>query len=128
MCTFGVFDLLKSITRTRSQVRLHQFHCLVLCDSPVGHKHVANGEMHQTDHIIKCDCHLPKRKVEAGSLLVPPLHKGTNQTMVNQAVAGILKPTKASALQSIMPPLCSHDRDGFFIMHQFYLLSVVDAF
>ena len=59
---------------------------------------------------------------------MPPLHKGTNQTMVNLAVVGILKPTKAGALQLVLPSLCSHDRDGFFIMHHFYLLSVVDAF
>jgi len=59
---------------------------------------------------------------------VSPLHKGTDQTMVNQVVAGILEPTKVGAMQSVLPPLCNHDRDGFFIMHHFYLLSVVDAF
>jgi len=48
--------------------------------------------------------------------------------MVNQAVAGILKSTKAGAMQSVLPPLCSHDRGGFFIMHHFYLLSVADAY
>jgi len=93
----------------------------------VGQEHAINGDMQQRGHIIKCDCHLPKRKVKAGSLLVPPLHKGTNQTMFNQAVAGILEPTKAGAMQSVLPPPCSHDRFGFFIMHHFYLLSVADA-
>jgi hypothetical protein len=84
--------------------------------------------MQLTGHIIKCDYHLPNRKVEAGSLLVPPLHKGTNQTVVKQAVAGILKPTKAGVMQFVFPPPCSHDRFGVIIMHHIYLLSIVDAF
>ena len=59
---------------------------------------------------------------------MPPLHKGTNQTMVNQVVAGILKLTKVGALQSVLPPLCSRDRDDFLIMHIPNFLSVADAF
>jgi len=59
---------------------------------------------------------------------VPPLHKSTNQTVVNQAVAGILKPRKTGVLQSVTPPPCNHDMGGIFIMHHIYLLSVVDAF
>jgi len=47
---------------------------------------------------------------------------------LNQAIAGILKPTKVGALQSVLPPLHNHDRDGFFIMHLPNLLSVADAF
>jgi len=66
--------------------------------------------------------------VETQSLLVPPLHKCTYQPVVNQAVAGILKPRKTGALQSVTPPPSSHDRGGLFIMHHIYLLSVVDAF
>jgi len=45
--------------------------------------------------------------------------------MVNRAVVGILKPTKAGALQSVLPPLCNHNKDGFFIMHLPNLLSVM---
>jgi len=128
MCTFGTSHLKKSITRIRPQVRHHRIHRVVPCDSLVGQKHAINGKMKQTRHIIKCHCHLPKRKVETRSLLVPPLHKCTNQTMVNQAAAGILKPRKTGALHSVTPPPCSHDRGGLFIMHHVYLLSVVDAF
>ena len=73
-------------------------------------------------------CHLPKRKVETQSLFVPPLHKSTYQTVVNQAVVGILKPTKTGALHFGFPPPCSHDGGGIVIMHRLYLLSVVDAF
>jgi len=87
---------------------------------PKNHEH--------TCHIIKCDCHLPKRKVEARSLLVPPLYKCTDETVVNQAVAGILKPRQTGALQSVTPPPCNHDKGGLFIMHHFYLLSTADAF
>jgi len=57
-----------------------------------------------------------------------PLHISTYQTVVNQAVAGILKPTKTGALYFGFPPPCIHDRDGIVIMHRLYLLSVVDAF
>jgi len=48
--------------------------------------------------------------------------------MVNQVVAGILKLTKVGALQSVLPPLCSRDRDDFLIMHIPNFLSVADAF
>jgi len=94
----------------------------------MGQKHAINGEMQQTGHIIKCHCHLPKQKVETRSLLMPPLHKSTYQTVVNQVVAGILKPAKTGALQSVYPPPCIHDRGGIVIMHRLYLLSFIDAF
>jgi len=128
MCTFCLRHLNMSLTRIRPQVRHHPLHRDVPCDSLVGQKHAINGEMQQTGHIIKCHCHLPKWKVETRSLLMPPLHKGTNQTMVNHVVACILKPTKTSALHTVTPPTCSHYRGGFFVMHHLYLLSVVDAF
>ena len=128
MYTFVLRHLNMSFTRIRPQVRHHPLHCDVPCDSPVGQKHAINEEMQQTVHIIKCHCHLPKQKVETQSLLVPPLHKGTNQTVINHVVACILKPTKTGALQTVTPPTCSHDMGGFFAMLHLYLLSVVDAF
>jgi len=59
---------------------------------------------------------------------VPPLHKSTYQTVVNQVVAGILNSTKTATLHSGFPPPCNHDKGGIVIMRHLYLLSVVDAF
>ena len=72
--------------------------------------------------------HQVSRKVETRSLLMSTLHKSIYQTVINQVVVGILKPTKTGALYYGFPPLCIHDRGGIVIMHRLYLLSVVDAF
>jgi hypothetical protein len=59
---------------------------------------------------------------------MPPFHKSTYQIVVNEAVAGILKPTKTGALQSVYPPPGILDTGGIVIMHRLYLLSDVDTF
>jgi len=116
ICTFCTSHFKKSITWIRPQLLHHRIHRIVLCDSLIGQKRAISVKMQQTRHIIKCHCYLPKRKVETRSLLVLPLHKCTNKTVVNQAIAGILKPIKTRALNSVTPPPCSHDRDDVFIV------------
>jgi len=96
MCTSGASHLLKSISHIRARIPDHQIHRIVPRNKLVGQKHAINGEMQQTGHIIKCHCHLPKQKLEARSLLVPPLRKCRNQVMVKLVVADILKPRKTS--------------------------------
>jgi len=82
----------------------HHLHSLVPWHTLVGQQYAINGEMQQTRHIIKCHCHLPKRKMEARCLQVPPLHKCRTQHVTNLVVAGILQLLKTGVSQSITPP------------------------